>query len=110
MMLDLQSDTVSQTQSQAMAQFVSHHKVGDVVSATVIRSKGTTGDVLLEYGVKAHVDECLDHEAGQRVEWLPEQGTGVHAWALPQDPQARHASGSAMDASLVPKRKQGVSA
>lgn len=60
-----------QIQTRAIEQFVRHHQVGDVVSATVIRSKGKDGDVLLAYGVQAHVDDCLDHETGQKVQWLP---------------------------------------
>lgn len=64
----LQQD--GQIQGRAIKQFVRHHKVGDVVLATVVRSKGTEGNVLLDYGVQAHVCDCLDHEAGQKVEWL----------------------------------------
>lgn len=65
-----------QIQTRAIEQFVRHHKVGDVVSATVIRSKGNEGDVLLEYGVQAHVDDCLDHETGQKVSWLTVPAVG----------------------------------
>jgi hypothetical protein len=63
-------------QTQAMARFVRRHKVGDVVSATVQRSKGKAGRVLLEDGVLAHLDDCLDHEAGQKVEWLTVPNVG----------------------------------
>ncbi len=60
-----------QMQIKAMARFVRRHKVGDVLSATVLRSKTKQGDVMLECGLQANVDDCLDHEAGQKVEWLP---------------------------------------
>ena len=60
-----------QMQAEAMGRFVHRHKVGDVLSATVLRSKGKEGDVVLECGLQAHVDDCLDHEAGQKVRWLP---------------------------------------
>ena len=65
-----------QMQIKAMARFVRCHKVGDVLSATVLRSKTKEGDVLLECGVRAHVDDCLDHEPGQKVQWLPVPGKG----------------------------------
>ena len=65
-----------QMQIKAMARFVRRHKVGDVLSATVLRSKTKEGDVLLECGVRAHVDDCLDHEPGQKVQWLPVPGQG----------------------------------
>ena len=65
-----------QMQVKAMAGFVRRHKVGDVLSATVLRRKGKEGDVLLECGLQAYVDDCLDHEAGQKVKWLPVPGQG----------------------------------
>lgn len=69
-------------QCRAIERFVRQHKVGDVVSATVIRNKGNEGEVLLECGVLAHLDDCLDHLAGRKVEWLtvPEEGQRIQVY------------------------------
>ncbi len=57
-------------QAKAFEKFIRSHKEGDVVSATVIGSRAKDGRVLLDCGVKAIVDDCLDHEAGSKVRWL----------------------------------------
>ena len=65
-----------QMQVKAMERFVGRHKVGDVVCATVNRSKFKDGEVLLECGLRAHLEDCLDHESGQKVHWLPVPAVG----------------------------------
>ncbi len=78
-----------QMQIKAMARFVRRHKVGDVLSATVLRSKRKAGHVLLEDGVLAYLDDCLDHEAGQKVEWLsvPKDGQRIQVYVRRIRPQ-----------------------
>jgi hypothetical protein len=44
---------------------------GDVVSATVLRSRIKNGEAILEYGARAVIDDCLDHVPGKKVSWLP---------------------------------------
>lgn len=78
----VQHQQARQLQTKAIEQFVRHHKVGDVVSATVTHSNAKAGNVVLEYGVQARMDDCLDHEAGQKVQWLsvPEPGQRIEVY------------------------------
>ena len=57
-------------QTKAFERFIHLHKQGDVVSATVIRSKSKGGKALLDCGVTAEIDDCLDHEPGEKVRWI----------------------------------------
>ena len=63
-------------QAKAFERFIRIHKEGDVVSATVIRSKSKDGEALLECGVKAHIDDCLDHEPGKKARWIAVPAVG----------------------------------
>ena len=57
--------------AMAFERFVRIHMVGDVVSATVIRSRAKDGLALLECGAQAHIADCLDHEPGSKAQWIP---------------------------------------
>jgi ribosomal protein S1 len=59
-----------QHQAKAFERFIRIHQEGDVVSATVIGSKPKGGKVLLDGGVKADIDDSLDHEPGAKVRWI----------------------------------------
>jgi len=63
-------------QAKAFELFIRAHKVGDVVSARVIRSNAKYGIALLECGARAYIDECLDHVSGKKVEWIPVPAAG----------------------------------
>jgi ribosomal protein S1 len=67
----VRGDAKEHEQDKAFQRFVRKFKEGDVVSATVFRSKFKNGKALLEGGVKAFIDDCLDHEDGKKVNWIP---------------------------------------
>jgi hypothetical protein len=63
-------------QIKAFERFIHIHKEGDVVSATVIRSKSKGGKAFLDCGVIANIDDCLDHEPGGKVHWIETPAVG----------------------------------
>ena len=63
-------------QAKAFERFIRLHKQGDVVNATVIRSKSKGGKALLDCGVSAEIDDCLDHEPGEKVRWIATPAVG----------------------------------
>lgn len=63
-------------QAKAFEQFIRIHKVGDVVSPRVIRSKSKGGKALLDCGVNANIDDSLDYEPGKKVRWIETPGVG----------------------------------
>ena len=63
-------------QAKAFERFIRLHKEGDVVSATVIRSKSKGGKALLDCGVRAEIDDCLDHAPGEKVRWIATPAVG----------------------------------
>jgi hypothetical protein len=69
-------------QAKAFARFIQIHKEGDVVSASVIRSKRKGAEVVLDGGVKASITECCNHEPGKKVRWLllPNVGQRVQVY------------------------------
>ena len=69
-------------QAKAFERFIRLHKEGDVVSATVIRSKAKGGKALLDCGVTAEIDDCLDHEPGEEVRWIatPDVGQRIQVY------------------------------
>ena len=69
-------------QAKAFERFIRLHKQGDVVNGTVIRSKSKGGKVLLDGGVKADIDDSLDHEPGEKVRWIetPDVGQRIQVY------------------------------
>ena len=63
-------------QAKAFERLIHLHKEGDVVSATVIRSKSKGGKALLDCGVRAEIDDCLDHKPGEKVRWIATPAVG----------------------------------
>ena len=63
-------------QAKAFERFIRLHKEGDVVSATVIRSKSKGGKALLDCGVRAEIDDSLDHAPGEEVRWIATPAVG----------------------------------
>ena len=64
-------------EAKAFERFIHLHKQGDVVSATVIRSKSKGGKALLDCGVRAEIDDCLDYEPGEKVRWIATPVVGM---------------------------------
>jgi hypothetical protein len=54
-------------QVKAFGRFIQIHKEGDVVSASVMRSRRKGAEVVLAGGAKASITECCDHELGKKI-------------------------------------------
>lgn len=67
----VRSEAEELQQGKAFERFVRKFKQGDVVSAMILRSKLKKGQAMLEGGVRALIDDCLDHVEGKNVRWIP---------------------------------------
>ncbi|MDE2418606.1 MAG: hypothetical protein KGN32_12450 [Burkholderiales bacterium] len=78
----IRQEEEDQQQAKAFERFIRIHKEGDVVCATVIRSKSKGGKVLLDGGVFADIDDSLDHEPGEKVRWIetPDAGQRIQVY------------------------------